>query len=96
MSLLELTKKIYFTQRARYQVHTHTIMAVFAVALTFLPVALADPHPTLPTMWRATTKEDEVGVVFESENFVDDHEITENNPDAKWTNYTGIKRHNLT
>ena len=75
---------------------THTIMAVFAVALTFLPVALADPHPTLPTMWRATTKEDEVGVVFESENFADDHEITENNPDAKWTNYTGIKRHNLT
>ena len=64
-------------------------MAIFAVALTFLPVALADPHPTLPKMWRATTKEDEVGVVFESENFVDDHEITENNPDAKWTNFTG-------
>ena len=64
-------------------------MSVFSLALVFLPAALADPHPTLPKMWRSVTKEDEVGVVFESENFVDSHQITEDNPDAKWTNYTG-------
>jgi len=60
----------------------------FALALAVLPAALADPHPTLPKMWRAVTKEDEVGVVLEAENFVDDHNITDGNPDAKWTNYT--------
>lgn len=45
-------------------------------------------HPTLPTMWRATVKEAEVGIVHESENFVSGHEKSEENPSAKWTNYT--------
>jgi len=43
-------------------------------------------HPSLPTMWTATVKEDEVGVVHESEHFV--AKPTEDNPSAKWTNYT--------
>ena len=63
-----------------------------AIFLMFLPAALADPHPTLPKMWRSLTKEDEVGVVLEAENFVDDHDITMDNPDAKWTNFTGSMR----
>lgn len=43
-------------------------------------------HPSLPTMWTATVKEDEVGIVHESEHFVD--KPTDDNPSAKWTNYT--------
>merc|ERR1711968_390732 len=44
-------------------------------------------HPTLPTMWTATVKEDEVGIVRESETFVW-HEHSASNPSAKWTNFT--------
>eukprot|EP00666_Eupelagonemidae_sp_cell4sb_P010000 gene10000-14121_t len=33
----------------------------------------AAAHPTLPTMWKATVKEAQVGEVHESESFVDDH-----------------------
>lgn len=39
-------------------------------------------------MWKATVREAEVGVVYESENFVQNHEVTAANPCAKWTNYT--------
>ena len=67
-----------------------TMMVSCSLAMVFLPAILADPHPRLPTMWTSVTKEDEVGVVYESENFVEDHQITADNPDAKWTNYTGI------
>jgi len=46
-------------------------------------------HPVLPLMWTATVKEDEVGVVYESENQVHWHEeTTAANPSAKWTNFT--------
>lgn len=48
----------------------------------------SDQHPTLSQMWTAVVKEAEVGVVYESENFVSDHEVTPENPCAKWTNYT--------
>jgi len=44
-------------------------------------------HPTLPTMWTATVKEDEVGIVRESETFVW-HVHSASNPSAKWTNFT--------
>jgi len=67
----------------------YVIQAVDMCSLAMvLSAVLADPHPTLPTMWTSVTKEDEVGVVYESENFVEDHQITADNPDAKWTNYT--------
>jgi len=50
-------------------------------------VALAcGAYPTLPTAWRATVKEAEVGVVYESYIMVD--KPTETNPSAKWTNFT--------
>lgn len=52
-----------------------------------LALSKSDPHPSLPSMWTATTKEDEVGVVWESENFVFRPD-SYSNPDAKWTNYT--------
>ena len=64
-------------------------MVVSCSLAMMLSAVLADPHPRLPTMWTSVTKEDEVGVVYESENFVEDHQITADNPDAKWTNYTG-------
>ena len=35
----------------------------------------SDQHPTLSQMWTAVVKEAEVGVVYESENFVSDHEV---------------------
>jgi len=43
-------------------------------------------HPTLPTMWTAMVKEAQVGVVKESYLFVD--KPTDENPSAKWTNFT--------
>lgn len=61
---------------------------VLTTALAAAAAATSDPHPTLPTMWTATVKEDEVGVVYESENFVPPHHRNSSNPDAKWTNYT--------
>merc|ERR1712046_381652 len=54
-----------------------------AIAVGF---AAETNHPTLPTMWTATVKEDEVGVVHESEHFISRPD--EQNPSAKWTNYT--------
>ena len=48
--------------------------------------ANAASHPTLPTMWTATVKEAQVGVVKESYIMVD--KPTPDNPSAKWTNYT--------
>lgn len=59
------------------------------LAGTALALAVAQEHPTLSQMWMATVKENEVGVVYESENFVSDHvPPTFKNPSAKWTNYT--------
>jgi len=46
----------------------------------------AGSHPTLSTMWKATVKEAEVGIVHESEHFV--YHSSEKNVSAKWTNYT--------
>jgi hypothetical protein len=44
------------------------------------------PHPTLPTAWTATVKEDEVGVVYES--YIMEDKPRASSPSAKWTNYT--------
>ena len=43
-------------------------------------------HPTLPTMWTSTVKEQGVGVVYESEHFA--KKESPSNVNAKWTNYT--------
>jgi len=50
------------------------------------PEKPAVTHPSLPTMWTALAKEDEVGIVHESEHFV--AKSNEKNVSAKWTNYT--------
>lgn len=57
-----------------------------AMGASMVALAAAGSHPTLPTMWTATVKEAEVGVVHESEHFVDKPDET--NVSAKWTNYT--------
>ena len=57
------------------------------LALHAISAAMAlDSHPTLPTMWTAIVKEDEVGIVTEAYKMVD--KPTPDNPSAKWTNYT--------
>merc|ERR1719498_15626 len=56
------------------------------LTLACLEGALAVYHPTLPTAWTATVKEDEVGVVYESYLMVQ-HPLP-GNPSGKWTNYT--------
>merc|ERR1712216_388414 len=71
-----------------------TFFAMLLLVFLLLGCAHAAPfspqteHPTLPTMWRATVKEAQVGVVHESENFASGHDMSESNPNAKWTNYT--------
>jgi hypothetical protein len=59
---------------------------IVAVYMMTLAHAFGDSHPRLPTMWTATVKEDQVGVVHESEHFV--QHPSEQNVSAKWTNYT--------
>lgn len=38
------------------------------------PTTTAD-HPTLSQLWQATVSEAQVGVVYESENYVPDHAV---------------------
>eukprot|EP00949_MAST-11_sp_MAST-11-sp1_P001722 g1722.t1 len=60
-----------------------TALLVLAAATS---AAAAANHPILPTMWTSVVKEDEVGIVLESEHFVL-HEKP-GIASAKWTNYT--------
>jgi len=75
------------------QLH-RSIMQLLAKPLALLAlasscVAYNVPHPTLPTSWTATVKENEVGVVYESEHQSGWHALTSRfNPAAKWTNFT--------
>merc|ERR1711871_531306 len=62
-----------------------SILYVAAAMASTLAAARAG-HPTLPTDWRATVKEAQVGVVYESYRMVD--KPTPSNPSAKWTNFT--------
>jgi len=62
-------------------------MTSYVSPLLLAIIAAADEHPTLPTMWTALVDEAGVGIVHESENFVD-HGASVENPSAKWTNYT--------
>eukprot|EP00666_Eupelagonemidae_sp_cell4sb_P005114 gene5114-4861_t len=57
--------------RGRAKGRERGAMAALAV-LAALSLSAA-PHPTLQTMWKATVKEEQVGEVYESETFVDDH-----------------------
>ncbi len=62
------------------------IATLLLVTIAFTVVAAESKHPTLPTRWKATVHEDEVGIVFESYKMVD--RPTPANPSAKWTNFT--------
>ena len=62
------------------------IATLLLVTIAFTAVAAESKHPTLPTRWKATVHEDEVGIVFESYKMVD--RPTPANPSAKWTNFT--------
>lgn len=62
-------------------------VALTTTAAFALSRVSGDAHPVLPSMWTATVKEEEIGVFYESENFVY-HPNDPSNPDAKWTNYT--------
>jgi hypothetical protein len=63
------------------------LMNVALAAVGALATVNADtPHPVLPTEWRATVNEPEVGVVFESYRMID--KPTPANPSGKWTNFT--------
>lgn len=66
------------------QMARSVLFAAAAVASSL--VAANAAHPTLPFNWRATVKEAEVGVVYESYRMV--YKPTDANPSAKWTNFT--------
>lgn len=70
-------------------------MKVVTIALLVAAAAAGgDPHPTLPTMWRATTRGDgpsgtalqDVGQ--ESYTLPPDSEVSKDNPSAMWSNFT--------
>lgn len=62
------------------------VFATLGVASALAPI----PHPTLPTMWLATTSDPPMGVGIESYYFVDSP--TDDNPSCMWSNYTDCER----
>ncbi len=56
-------------------------------------ITMAQQHPTLPTMWTAFVREEQVGDVLESENFVFKGSSADN-PSAKWTSATAAPKLN--
>lgn len=63
-----------------------TIATIVAAVAGTVAAVQATQHPTLPTNWKATVNEAQVGVVYESYRMVD--KPTATNPSGKWTNFT--------
>lgn len=58
--------------------------------LTIFGISFAKEHPTLPTLWKATTIDPPMGQGIEEYKFVG--KPTQDNPSAMWSKYNGCSR----